>query len=82
MTRRPTGGFENFVEERRHNLREVREALERIHEGRETARQGRDVSIQRPSAGTLVVTGILVLARESDSSLHGQGMGPKLVQEK
>ncbi|CAN0574572.1 unnamed protein product, partial [Laminaria digitata] len=26
--------------------------------------------------------GDLVLARESDSSLHRQGMGPKLVHEK
>ena len=28
------------------------------------------------------MTGDLVLARESDSSLHRQGMGPKLVHEK
>ena len=76
-----TGGFENFIEERRQNLREVREALEKIHGGREEARQRRNASIQRPSAGTRVVTGDLVLARESDSSLHRQGMWPVLVHE-
>ena len=76
------GGFENFIEGRRHNLREVREALERMHERREKARQRHNASIQRPSAGTRVATGDLVLARESDSSLHRQGMGPKLVHER
>ena len=34
-----TGSLENFIEERRHDLREVREALERMHEHREKARQ-------------------------------------------
>ena len=45
-------------------------------------RQHRNAPIQRPSAGTRVATGGLVLARESDSSLHREGMGPKLVHEK
>ena len=77
-----TGGLENFIEGRRHNLREVREALGRMREGREEARQLHNAVIQRPSAGTRAARGDLVLARESDSSLHWQGMGPKLVHEK
>ena len=62
--------------------RRPREALERIHQGREKARQRRNASIQRSSAGTRVVTGDLVLAKVSDSSLHRQGMGAKRVHEK
>ena len=46
-----TGGFENFIEERRHNLREIRETLERIHKGREKERRPRNASIQRPIGG-------------------------------
>ena len=77
-----TEGLENFIEGRRHNLREVREALERMREAREKARQYHNAAIQRPSMGTRVAKGDLVLARESDSSLHRQGRGPKLVHEK
>ena len=77
-----TRGFDNFMEELRHNLREVRQALERIHEGREKTRQHRSASIQTLSAGTRVVTGNLVLARESDSSFHQQAMMLNLVHEK
>ena len=62
--------------------RRPREALERIHVGSEEARQRRNQSIQRPSAGARVVTGDLIPVIESDSSLHRQGMGPKLVHEK
>lgn len=36
------GGLEYFVEERRHNLRDVREALKRMREGRGKARQLRN----------------------------------------
>lgn len=62
---------------------EAREVLGRIHESREKERQRHNASIQRPSAGTRVATDDhLVLARESDSSLHRQGMGPNLVHEK
>ena len=77
-----TGGLENFIEGRRHNLREVREALERMREHREKARQLHNASIQRPSAGTRVAASDLVLARGSDSSLHRQRMGPNLVRDK
>ena len=77
-----TNGFENFIEERQHNLREVRKALERVYEGREKEQQCRNESIQPPSAGTRVVTGDLVLASASDYSLHRQGMGPNLIHEK
>ena len=62
--------------------RRPQKALERIHESREKARRRRNASIQRPSPGTRVATGDLVLARESDSSLHRQGMGSKLVHDK
>ena len=77
-----TGSLENFIEGRRHNLREVREELERMRDGREKARQHHNAAIQRPSAGTRVAKGDLVLARESDSSIHRQGRGPKLIHEK
>ena len=77
-----TGVLEDFIEERRYNRREVREAFERMREHTEKAQQLHNASIQRPSAGTRVALGDLVLARESDSSLHRQGMGPKLVHEK
>ena len=70
-----TEGFANLIDEHRHNLRDVREALERLHEGTEKARQRRNASIQPPSAGTRAVTGTLVLARENGSSLHRQGRG-------
>ena len=46
------------------------------------ARQHHNAAIQRPSAGTRVAKGDLVLARESDSSIHRQGRGPKLIHEK
>ncbi len=65
-----TGGLENFIDEHRHNLRDVREALGRMREQREKARQRHNASIQRPSAGTRIAAGDLVLARESDSSLQ------------
>ena len=77
-----TGGLENFIEGRRHNLREIREALESMREEREKARQHHNAAIQQPSAGTRAARGDLVLAQESDSSLHRQRMGPKLVHEK
>ena len=73
---------ENFIEGRRHNLREVREELERMRDGREKARQHDNAAIQRPSAGTRIAKGDLVLARESDSSIHRQGRRPKLIHEK
>ena len=77
-----TGGLDNCIEGHRHNLREVREALERMRGGREKARQHHNAAIQRPSAGARVTRRDLVLARERDSSLHRQGMGPKLAYEK
>ncbi|CAN0513589.1 unnamed protein product, partial [Scytosiphon promiscuus] len=54
---------------------------ERIREGREKDRQHHNVTIQRPSAGTCVAKGDLVLARESDSSLHREGRGPTMAHE-
>ena len=46
------------------------------------ARQHHNAAIQRPSAGTRVAKGDFVLARQSDSSIHRQGRGPKLIHEK
>ena len=53
-----------------------------MREGREKARQHQNAAIQRPSAGTRISRGDFVLARESDSSLHRNGMGSKPVHEK
>ena len=53
-----------------------------MREGRKKARQHYTATIQRPSACARVARGDLVLARESDSSLHREGMGPKLIHEK
>lgn len=44
-----TGGLANFIENRRHHMREVAEALERIHEDREITRQRRYADIRWPS---------------------------------
>lgn len=73
-----SGGFTKFIEGRRYNLRDVREALERIYKGRDKARQRHNALIQRSSAGTRVATGELAVARGGDR-FHGQRMGPKLV---
>ena len=77
-----TGGLSNSIENRRHNMREVAEALKKIHEDKEASRQRRNAKISRSSPSVNVAEGDLVLARESDSSLFRQGMGPKLVHEK
>ena len=77
-----TGGLTNFIENRRHNMREVVGALKNIHEGRVKTRQRRSAEIRRPSSQVGSIEGDLVFARESESSLFRQGMGPKLVHEK
>ena len=76
------GGLPNFIENRRHNMREVVEALKKIHESGVKTRQRRNAEIQRPSSGVGSVEGDIVLARESESSLVRQGMEPKLVHER
>ena len=53
-----------------------------MRDSREKARQLHNATIQRPSAGTRAAKGDLALARESGSSLHRQGILPKLVHEK
>ena len=77
-----TGGLTNFIENRRHNMREVVGALKNIHEGRVKTRQRRSAEIRWPSSGVGSVEGDLVLERETESSLVRQGVGPKLVHEK
>ena len=77
-----TGGLSNFIESRRHNMREVAEALKKLHEDKGVARQRHNAGISRPAARVNVAVGDLVLARESDSALFRQEMGSKLVHEK
>ena len=77
-----TGGLTNFIENVRHNMREVAEALKKTHESRVKTRQRRNAEIRRPSSGVGSVEGDLILERESESSLFRQGMRPKLVHEK
>ena len=77
-----TVGLSNFIENRRHNMQEVAEALKKLHEDKEVARQRHNAGISRPSAEVNVAKGDIVLARESDSALFRQGMRSKLVHEK
>ena len=70
-----TGGLTNFIEDRRHNMREVTEAMKKIHQSRVKTRHRRNAEVRRPSSGVGSVEGDLVLARESESSLFQQGMG-------
>ena len=77
-----TGGLTNFIENRLHNMRELAEALKKIHESRVKTRHRRNAEIRRPSSQVGSIEGDLVFARESESSLFRQGMGPKLVHEK
>ena len=77
-----TGVLTNFIENRRHNMRNVAEALEKIHESRVKTRQRRNAEIRRLSSAVGSIHGDLVLARGSGSSLFSQGIGPKLVHEK
>ena len=44
-----TGGLSNFIENRRHNMREVTEAPRKVHEDEEASRQRRNARISRPS---------------------------------
>ena len=77
-----TCGLSNYIEKRRHNMREVAEALEKLHEDKEVARQRRNAGISRPSTGVNVAEGDLVLARESDNAFFRHEMESKLVHEK
>ena len=77
-----TVGLSNFIENRRHNMREFAEEVKKIQESRVKTRQRRSMEIRRPSSGLGSVEDDLVLARESESSRFRQGMGPKLVYEK
>ena len=77
-----TVGLSNFIENRRHNMREFAEEVKKIQESRVKTRQRRNADIRLPSSGVGSVEGDLVLARESESSFFRQGMRLKLVHEK
>ena len=76
-----SGVLNNFVERRKHDLREVRLALEKQHKLRVTARARANASISRPSAGVALEKGSLVLVRESESSKHRDNRGRKLQDD-
>lgn len=52
------------------------------HEERQRARDKRDEENKMPTPGIRVKGGDLVLLLETTSSLHREGVGPKLVHEK
>lgn len=72
-----TRGLDNFVEQRRPNMLEVRRAMERRNELRMTAREKANASIARPSAGVSADRGSLVL-RTAVSLKHRDRRGTKL----
>ena len=74
-------GLDAFVEQRRQNFREVRLALEKRQADKEKERARANALIKRPSAGTSMNVGDLVMVKESDSALHRDGKG-KLQHER
>ena len=76
------GGLSNFIENCRRNMRDAAVAPREIHDYMEASRQRPNARISRSSPSVNVSGGDLVLARESDSWLFGQGVGPKFVHEK
>eukprot|EP00903_Cladosiphon_okamuranus_P014016 g13034.t1 len=73
--------LENFVEQRRQNMLEVRRALERRDEIRMAAREKANASIARPSAGVSAERGSLVLVRTPASLRHRDRRGMKLQHD-
>ena len=77
-----TGGLSHVIETRGRNMRGVAEAQRKIHKSNEVPRQRRNARISRSPPSVSVSEGDLVPARESDTSLFGQGMELKLVHTK
>ena len=76
-----TRGLDNFVEQRRQNMLEVRQAMERRNELRMEARATANATISRPSAGVSADRGSLVLVRTPASLRHRDRHGMKLQHD-
>jgi len=76
-----TRGLDNFVEQRRQNMLEVRHAMEKRNELRMVAREKANASISRPSAGVSADRGDLVLVRTPASLRHRDRRGMKLQHD-
>jgi len=74
-------GLERSVAESAQMAREVRSALAKRHEGRNRARQVANEGNLRQSPGTKAKVGDKVLVKESASTLHRDGVHPKLAHE-
>ena len=77
-----TTSLDNFVEQRKQNLLEVRKVLEQRQAIRTAARKRVNATINRSSAGVPAKVGDLVLVREADSTRSREGYGTKLHHEK
>lgn len=76
-----TKGLDNFVEQRRQNLLEVRLAMEKRNELRMATRAKANADISRPSAGVTADRGSLVLVRTPASLRHRDRHGMKLQHD-
>ena len=76
-----TRGLDNFVEQRRQNMLEVRQVMERRNELRMEARAKANATILRPSAGVSADRGSLVLVRTPASLRHRDRRGMKLQHD-
>ena len=73
---------DNFVENGRQYLREMRLVLEKRHSNRTRARQRVNDTIARQSPGSAAAPGGLVLVRELESNIYRSGLGGNLEHER
>ena len=72
------GNLDNFVEQRKQKLLEVRKGLERRHAVRVATRKRVNATKNRSSIGVTVKAGNLVLVEEVRSTRNREGCGNKL----
>ena len=77
-----TTSLDDFVEQRKQNLLEVRKALEQRQAIRTASRERVNATINRSSTGVTAEVGDLVLVREADSNRSREGYGTKLHHDK
>ena len=74
--------LDNFAEQRKQNLLEVRKVLEQGQAIQTAARECFNATINNPSTGVTAKVGDLVLGREADSTRSREGYKTKLHHEK
>ena len=78
-------GLHNIIADKSKNFRqvqEVRKDLQHRHEQRHLRRVHQNAGIRRPSTGTRVKQGDLVLVKEADSALHNDCVPVKLTRDR